>query len=200
MKSKGVQSVQARVVNLTELQPAITVDAVADALVASFRKAYNSDVPVEDAIRDGKTGRALLEELYCKYSSWNWRYGEAPKFDIDIETRFPWGGIEIGFKLENGLVREALAYSDAMDEEFISGLPDVLKGCAFSSQQLAQRVRDIPGKTDCSITDEAACKASDEAICSVIKDTADDTADTAANRARAAMALDIAGWLEGKGF
>lgn len=188
MKSKGVESVQSRVVNLSELQPDITVDAVADALIASFRSAYHSDAPVEDAVRDGKTGRALLEELYCKYSSWSWRYGEAPKFDIDIETRFPWGGVEIGFKLENGLVREASVYSDAMDEEFISGLPDVFKGCAFSSQQLAQRMRGIYMGTVSKVTDEAVCSA------------VTDAAGNAADQAKAVMVLDIAGWLEGKGF
>ena len=188
MKSKGVESVQSRVVNLSELQPEITVDAVADALIASFRSAYHSDAPVEDAIRDGQTGRACLEELYCKYSSWCWRYGEAPKFDIDIETRFPWGGVEIGFKLENGLVREAAVYSDAMDEEFISGLPGVFKGCAFSSQQLARRVRGICG--------EEACKAAGEADYRMKRDPDDYSAD----QVKASMVLDIAGWLEGKGF
>jgi lipoate-protein ligase A len=188
IKSKGIQSVQARVVNLAELQPALTVDAVADALIDSFRSAYHSDAPVEDAIRDGKTGRASLEELYCKYSSWCWRYGEAPKFDIELETRFPWGGVQIGFKLENGLVREASVYSDAMDEEFISRLPGVFKGCAFSSQQLAQRVFDISDETVCKVTGDAVCRAEKDA------------ADNAADLAKAAMTVDIAGWLEGKGF
>ncbi len=188
MKSKGVQSVQSRVVNLSELQPALTVDAVADALIASFRVAYNSDAPVEDAIRDGKAGRASLEELYCKYSSWNWRYGEAPKFDVELEKRFHWGAVQLGFQLENGIVKEASAYSDAMDAEFIAGLPDILKGCTFSSQQLAQSVRDLSEGNICMDTDNAACGViTDEEGC-------------AADFAKAEMVSDIAGWLEDKGL
>jgi lipoate---protein ligase len=145
MRSKGIESVQSRVVNLSELQSALTIDTVSDALIASFRSAYNSDASVEDAIRDNQAGRATLEELYCKYSSWKWRYGEAPRFDVDIDTRFSWGGIQIGFKLENGMVREAAVYSDAMDEEYISRLPGIFKDCAFSSQMLAQRLRGMSG-------------------------------------------------------
>lgn len=183
MKSKGVQSVQSRVVNLKELQPSLTIDVMAEALITSFRSVYNSNAPVEDTIKDGKVGRAALEELYCKYSSWSWRYGEAPKFDVDLETRFPWGGVEIGFKLENGHIREASVYSDAMDEEYISKLPEVFKGCAFSSQQLAQRLRSEAGEG-------AAVEAAERVEACNVSDV----------NAKAAMTLDIAAWLEDKGF
>jgi len=145
MRSKGIQSVRSRVVNLTEFQPTLTIDKMADSLIAEFMSSYEGTAPVEDAINDGKAGRVALEELYCKYSSWAWRYGEAPKFDVDMETRFPWGGVEIGFKLESGLVREASVYSDAMDEAYITALPDVFKGCIFSSKQLAERLREVAG-------------------------------------------------------
>lgn len=178
MKSKGIQSVQSRVINLSELQPTLTIDIMADALIASFRSAYDCTAPVENAIKDGNAGRAVLEELYCKYSSWVWRYGEAPNFDVDLETRFPWGGVEIGFKLENGLVREASVFSDAMDEAYIVELPAVFKGCAFTSQQLAQRLRE-------AAVDDAARGM---------------TLDPDCNDTTRRMTLDLAEWLEGKGF
>lgn len=178
MRSKGVQSVQSRVVNLSELQPTLTIDIMAEALIASFRSAYECTAPVEDAIKDGRTGREALEELYCKYSSWSWRYGEAPKFDVDMETRFPWGGVEIGFKLENGLVKEATVFSDAMDEAYIAELPGIFKVCAFTSQQLAQRLREAAG-------DGSACGG---------------CIDLAGNNNTTAMTIDLAEWLESKGF
>lgn len=178
MRSKGVQSVQSRVVNLSEFQPELTVDAMADALIASFRSAYECTAPAEDAIKDGKAGRAALEELYSKYSSWAWRYGEAPKFDVDMETRFPWGGVEIGFKLENGVVREASVFSDAMEEAYITELPGIFKGCVFTSQQLAQRLREAAG--------EGATRSM--------------TLDLVGNDSSRSMTLDLVEWLEGKGF
>lgn len=174
MKSKGIQSVQSRVVNLSEFKQALNIDDVADALSESFQLLYNLKAAVEDSPKGTKYDHQLMEELYAKYSSWDWRYGEAPSFDIELETRFPWGGVEIGFKLENGVVREASIYSDALDEAYIAGLPEIFKGCVFSSKQLARRLRE-----------HAAGNNSESA---------------AGLEAINSMALDLAAWLESKEF
>jgi len=140
IRSKGVKSVKSRVINLSEIRPGLGVDDVAEALISSFRKIYESTAREEDFIRKEKESREALEELYCKYSSWAWRYGEAPEFDVNMENRFPWGGVEVGFKLENGIVTESVVYSDAMDEAFIAGLPGLLKGSRFSSAEIAGKI------------------------------------------------------------
>jgi len=140
IRSKGVKSVKSRVINLSEIKPGLCIDDVVNALISSFRKIYESTVEAEGFIRKDKESREALEELYGKYSSWAWRYGEAPEFDVDMETRFPWGGVQIGFKLENGMVAESAVYSDAMDEAFIAELPGFLKGTRFSSSEIADRI------------------------------------------------------------
>ncbi|MGE5613068.1 MAG: lipoate--protein ligase [Bacillota bacterium] len=170
MRSKGIKSIQSRVVNLSGLKPGLSVADMADAMVASFREAYGSDADVENCIREVKEGRETLEELYCKYSSWSWRYGETPRFDVDIETRFSWGGVQLGFKLEKGAVKEAKAYSDAMDAEFIALLPCLLAGCVFNSGQLSERLR--KAAKECFMEDGG----------------------------RGPMIEELAGWLENKGF
>lgn len=148
MISKGVQSVQSRVVNLSELSQDISVEKMVEALIASFRELYGSTAPVENCVMGDKEGREALEELYSKYLSWAWRYGEAPEFDVTIEKRFDWGGVEIGFKLEGGIVTNATVYSDALDEAYIIRLPELLKGCPFVSEKLAQRLREAPIESD----------------------------------------------------
>lgn len=170
MRSKGIESVQSRVVNLSGLKPGLTVQDMAEAMVASFRAAYGCNTGVENCIQEEKEGRAAIEELYCKYSSWSWRYGETPGFDVDIETRFSWGGVQLGFKLESGMVKEARAYSDAMDAEFIAQLPCLFAGCAFSSRELSGRLREAAGEH------------------------------MAGNGDRRPMMEDLAEWLESKGF
>ena len=140
MKSKGVKSVRSRVVNLSELKPGLSVDTVADALIETFRREYGSTAEIEETVRKDRESRDALEELYCKYSSWAWRYGEAPDFDVTYETRFPWGGIEIGFTLQNGIISEAVVYSDAMDAAYIASLTEILKGSRYDSGQLARQI------------------------------------------------------------
>lgn len=142
IKSKGIQSVQSRVVNLCEYKPDLTIEQMAEALSRAFREIYGCN-PEETGTED--MDGAILAELEKKYTSWEWRYGEAPVFDIDLDTRFEWGGLELGLRLENGRIASAAAYSDAMDEAYISALPDVLKGCPFKSPEIAARLRGIKG-------------------------------------------------------
>jgi len=142
MESKGVKSVQSRVVNLSELVPGLAIEAVADALIYSFRRAYGSDEQVETEVLLQDSDRQALEALYSKYSSWEWRYGEAPQFDMQLENRFPWGGVEIDLKLEGGRIKKAYVYSDAMDEEYIGMLPRIFEGCELSLRELGRRLKE----------------------------------------------------------
>ena len=146
MNAKGVQSVQSRVVNLSEMQPELTVADVADALITVFRDVYGSTAKVEHCVKDGSESQEVLEELYCKYSSWKWRYGEAPSFDMEISNRFPWGEVQIGFTLKEGIVSKAVIYSDALDEAYITRLSGIFDECPFNSRLLAQRLREETGR------------------------------------------------------
>ena len=137
--SKGIASVQSRVVNLTEINPSLTVDMATDALINAFARVYGCRPVISDGAKDIDT--EAVQKLRDKYASWEWRYGQTPKFDITLETRFPWGGIEMGLNLENGRVVSSKVYSDAMDEAFISMLPAVLERCPFSFHNLADRIR-----------------------------------------------------------
>ena len=52
-------------------------------------------------------------------SSWDWLYGKTPQFDVVFETRFPWGGIDLGLTLRNGRITESKIYSDALNANLI---------------------------------------------------------------------------------
>ncbi|HEX2945053.1 MAG TPA: lipoate--protein ligase [Clostridia bacterium] len=163
MKSKGIKSVQSRVVNLTELMPGLTVETTAQALISSFRSIYGCTVPVEYSISDRLENREAIEELYSRYSSWEWRYGETTGFDVELENRFIWGGVQIGLKIENGIISEAKVFSDAMEEAYIEALPGIFEGCPYDSGQLARRLTDAAG----TIPKEGAGAVSEagEAVC-----------------------------------
>ena len=50
--------------------------------------------------------------------------GKTPPFDVELEERFPWGGVQLLLTLEAGRVSGLEVYSDAMD----AGLPERLRG------------------------------------------------------------------------
>lgn len=137
LRAKGVDSVRARVRNLTELQPKLTTALLAQSLADAFSRAYGGCAVLEEKDLD----QALLEKATEKHQSWAWRCGASPAFDAELSTRFPWGGVELCLSLEKGRIVQARAYSDAMDEAFIRALSPALLGATYESVAIANAVR-----------------------------------------------------------
>lgn len=145
IKSKGIDSVRSRVVNLAELNPAVGISDVAGCLLESFQKAYAGSCPIEiEQIDDDR-----LEQLYAKYASWQWNYGQAPDFDIQCEHRFPWGSIDLGLKIEDGHIHTAVVYSDAMNSALIGEIARALRLSPFKRDEMSRRLNAIePPESD----------------------------------------------------
>jgi len=146
IQSKGIQSVRSRVVNLVEYAPNLDIDKMKRALIQAFREVYGR---VDEVLNEEEyIDEEKLKPLYEKYASWEWRYGESPKFDIEMKTRFPWGGLEIDLQLVHGRIQKVWIYSDAMDEAFIDMLPRVFEGCPFQSYAISKALYNIDADED----------------------------------------------------
>lgn len=122
IRSKAIESVKARVVNLKNLNPEITIASMTDSVASAFITIYGGSKNIEE-IAPEEIG---LEDLYRRYSSWEWRYGESPKFDLQFDTRFPWGEIQVGLSLRKGQIVKAKIYSDAMNPQLIEEMAGAL--------------------------------------------------------------------------
>lgn len=142
MTSKGVASVKARVINLNELVPTLSVDMMKEALIKSFSEEYGGEGESYTLANYKDTDQ--FRALYAKYSSWDWQLGNSPRFDVTYETRFPWGGIELGLTVKNGMVSQAKIYSDAMEADLILALAESLLGLAFEKTSLTEHLRTLP--------------------------------------------------------
>jgi len=131
LKSKGVKSAPSRVLNLREQRP-VTLDAVRAALLDAFSAAYvrAEPEPVEDE------EYPELPELTKKYADWQWVYGASPAGEIELETRFPWGGVQIIANVKNGRAESVSVYTDAMDETLSARLSAALRGAAWKGDEL----------------------------------------------------------------
>ncbi|MDL2236509.1 lipoate--protein ligase [Christensenellaceae bacterium OttesenSCG-928-K19] len=140
IESKGISSVRSRVVNLSELNPDITPELIAQALKRSFESEYGvaQPYPITPQIENG------VDEIAKRNASWEWLFGQSPSFDISISNRFAWGGIELQLSLRDALIKEARIFSDAMDADLIESIPEYLSGIRFQSQPLADAIRTIP--------------------------------------------------------
>lgn len=133
IKSKGIKSVRSRVMNLSDAEAEISIAEVKEAIKNSFADLYNQGQPLNKIkIEENKQ----LQELNNKYSSWDWRLGNTPEFDLSFNNRFQWGGVELNLKLASGTIEEATLYSDAMYSDLIPKLSNSLTGKQFKLKEL----------------------------------------------------------------
>lgn len=142
LQAKGVDSVRSRVVNLRELNPAITIDAMKDAMTRAFAQVYDKPMTV---IADKDFDHAAIEALRQRNASWEWNYGQKLPFSAELEARFHWGCVQLCMQVENGVILEAKVYSDAMDWQLPGRLEALLVGLRFEKEVVcAQLQKEYP--------------------------------------------------------
>jgi len=134
--SKGVDSVQSRVLNLKELVPTLNHQRVCEAIVHQFLKVYNQPPHTLIETLDTKTLEQIpqLQEFYTQLNDWNWRFGNTPNFEHNLETRFAWGIIDIHIHATNAIIESVKIYSDALVPSLIEALMENLVGVPYSPE------------------------------------------------------------------
>jgi len=134
--SKGIDSVQSRVVNLSEVCKSVTLADMIKGMEESFINIYGEDAQ-EIAVDHNNFN---IGPLVQKYSSWEWRFGNTPKFDLSLSRRFGWGEVELGFCLKNGHIDSVQVFSDAIEEGLIRDIGKGLEGCSFGKDRMIERL------------------------------------------------------------
>ena len=142
--SKGIDSVQARVVNLSQISESLTISAVVQSMEESFGKMYGSATIETDVDRYAFN----IEHLVEKYSSWEWRFGNTPEFDVSFNHRFIWGEIEMGSCLKRGYIDFVKVFSDALEERLIRDIQQSLEGCSFRKDSMIERIIRVSSQSE----------------------------------------------------
>jgi lipoate-protein ligase A len=144
LKAHSVSSVKSRVVNLRELNPAISLADMKAALVKAFGEIY---VKPEE-LNEGELDPVRINELTEKFSSEEWRFGKKMRADFRNGRRFDWGEIEIILNIAGDKVEDAQVFTDALDEGLGTLGAGRLRGVRFQSGALSEALRsaDIPSE------------------------------------------------------
>lgn len=132
MRSKGIDSVRARVCNLCELSSGLTVEAMRRLVIESFIEEYGA---ASEYVFDG-TALAEVEERRERLASWEWRFGKTPQFDFETDKRFSFGDTQIYFNSRNGVIRATKVYSDCLDTELTTEIENALTGVHFRKEEI----------------------------------------------------------------
>ena len=143
LQAKGVPSVRARVVNLKQLCPNLTVEEMARQMEKAFAQVYG--LPAE-IIRPRELDQQALQALTDHNRSWPWLYGQKLPFTLQCAQKFPWGELTVQFQADQGVIQKAAVYSDAMDWTLAPRLEAALTGCPLEGRALAGRLEGFPGE------------------------------------------------------
>jgi len=132
INSKGIDSVKSRVCNLSDLSPSISTKTMISSLIKEYGKMYGK---VDEYVFVNEC-KVQLEKYYEKHTSWEWQMGNTMPFDIELEHRFVWGGVQMLFSLKKAVIENIQVYSDAIDTELTFEISSRLKGCRFNSKDM----------------------------------------------------------------
>ena len=128
--SKGIKSVSSRVMNLASIEKNITIEEMQQRLIMSFQKEYGECLDIKSYSSENFSNPKLAN-LYEKYSSWQWTFGESPSFEVHFEKGYPWGEFWLGLNLVDGHIDEVKVITDTLVLSFVQKLKNALKGISY---------------------------------------------------------------------
>lgn len=103
-------------VNLTELQPDLTIPQLQQGLIAASEGIYGLAARPYPAQWIGMEQIGAYE---AQFRSDDWRFGQRIPFTWELEHRFVWGGVQLQCHVAYGKIVQPVIYSDAMDGQLI---------------------------------------------------------------------------------
>ena len=141
LEAKGVASVRARVVNLKELSPGLSIDAMKAHMAQAFAEVYCMEaVPLVLTNED----TTAIDRLKAEYSTWEYLFGAPLPFTFSCEGHLPWGHIQLQLNAKDGIITGVKFYSDAMDWSLPETIEAALTGCRFHLADIQTALRSSP--------------------------------------------------------
>ncbi len=138
LQAKGIPSVRSRVLNLSELCPALTPSSMAGKILLSFEEIYgykSVDLALQDL--DDQMIRNKAEELRSN----QWIYQSTLPFNLTMEGSFSWGNVQLLLQIENAAIRHITLYTDALAHNFPAILKETLLNCPFTAESIKKAIQ-----------------------------------------------------------
>ncbi len=111
IQSKGIASVQSRVVNIAQLLP-ITASQFRERFATFFLEREGGE-PYALSEADWQAAETLKGE---KYATFAWNFGYSPKYAFHKKERFPGGSVEVFLDICDGKIKDAKIYGDFLGD------------------------------------------------------------------------------------
>jgi len=130
LRKHGVDSHQSRVVNLSELNPAITAVSIVPHLLSAFEQEYGTPVRTLDFHQLASLPE--VQQLRLSFASPEWKYGRWQQFEAQRSAQFDWGGVEISLQVDepSATITSINIASDCLLPDAIDLAQSLLRGAS----------------------------------------------------------------------
>ncbi|RDY23780.1 lipoate--protein ligase [Romboutsia maritimum] len=140
-EGKGIKSVKSRVTNISNhLKFPMDILEFKD-LIMDYLSKINLDnkfyfLTENDISKINK----LIES---KYRTWDWNFGNSPKYTLFNELKYPGGNVEFNVNVEKGSIVDIKFFGDFFGKKDISFIEDLLKGTEHNEISLKKSLSKI---------------------------------------------------------
>ncbi|MCX6089477.1 MAG: lipoate--protein ligase [Candidatus Atribacteria bacterium] len=141
IESKGIKSVRSRVTNILPLLSVpITLEEFKHAILDELERSGDR---IEIKHLTPEEEKKIQELVRTKYGTWEWNYGESPRYTLKKSRRFDFGKVEVLLDVNQGIIQTCKLYGDFFGKEEISILEEKLAGCRYEKASIEQALAGV---------------------------------------------------------
>jgi lipoate-protein ligase A len=140
-EDKSIKSIKSRVTNILPYLPSpITVDEFSSIIINEILSGFPGAYTYEPTGHDREQIELLADK---KYSTWEWNYGYSPEFNYRNALKYEFGLLDIGVRVESGMVKEIAVYGDFFGEKDINEVLSLLKDTPFDRSAFSKTLQGV---------------------------------------------------------
>jgi lipoate-protein ligase A len=140
--SKGVKSVQSRVINIKQcLTGNSTLEDFRNTLVETVFSYLEQECAEEEL--DEEDLAAIQTLVAHRYGTWDWNYGESPKYNFRQERVLPGGTVTTFLEIEKGKIKQCSICGDFFTFADINEFTGALVGTKYEENAIRERLLEL---------------------------------------------------------
>ncbi|WEV60608.1 lipoate--protein ligase [Streptococcaceae bacterium ESL0729] len=140
--SKAVKSVRSRVGNIHDVVPELTFEEFHEAVRYELS---DHDKDAEIVLNEDQLAE-IKKAAKDKFSSWDWNYGQSPKFNYHAHEKFTGGIIDIKAQVEKGIIQSITFEGDFLDVEDVDNIVPKFVGLPFDEEKILDLLKKYESK------------------------------------------------------
>jgi len=138
---KAVKSVSSRITNISEyLQESLSVIDFKNKIFEYISRAEEDKVITT---LDNQEIEEISNLVKTKYETWQWNFGQSPKYNFYNEKKFSAGTIELSIDVEKGVMKHIRIFGDFFGEENIEEIEKALIGKKHNNEEIHSVIDNI---------------------------------------------------------